>query len=64
MALKNEVQARQEFATYFIDLRNSISSEGGKVNKYTEWEFFIKHMIDEGELPSEAINWKCPRSLN
>lgn len=61
--MKTEQQARKEFAAYFLDLKESMESEGGKVGKTTEWEFFIRHMVDEGELPAEAITWKCPRSL-
>lgn len=61
--MKTEQQARKEFSAYFLDLKGSMESEGGKVSKSAEWEFFIQHMVDEGDLPLDAINWKCPRSL-
>lgn len=61
--MKTEQQARKEFAAYFLDLKRSMEAEGGNVGKSAEWEFFIQHMIDEGDIPAEAINWKCPRSL-
>lgn len=61
--MKTEQQARKEFAAYFLGLKESMESEGGKVGKTAEWEFFIQHLVDEGELPTEAVTWKCPRSL-
>lgn len=60
---KTEKQVRKEFAIYFLDLKQSMADEGGKVSKSNEWEFFIQNMIDDGDVPAEAINWKCPRSL-
>lgn len=58
-----EQAARTKFAHYFLHLKESMESEGGKVSKSAEWETFIGHMIDEGDLPPEATAWKCPRSL-
>lgn len=61
--MKTEQQVRREFAAYFLDLKESIESEGGKVAKSDEWGFFIQHLVDNGELPADAVKWKCPRSL-
>ncbi len=61
--MKTELQARQEFAAYFLDLKASMAREGAKVEKFAEWERFIEHQIDEENFPVEAVSWKCPRSL-
>ena len=61
--MKTNPQVRKEFAHYFLDLKESIEREGGKVSKADEWKFFIQHMVDDGDLPAEAIDWACPRSL-
>lgn len=55
--------ARRKFAAYFLDLKASIEAEGGKVSKSAEWERCIEHWIAEGEAPTTAKTWKCPRSL-
>ena len=61
--MKTEKQARLEFAHYFICLKESMASEGGRVSKSAEWERRVEHWIEEGDAPSDAVNWKCPRSL-
>lgn len=61
--MKTEAQARKEFAAYFLDLKESMESEGGKVSKSAEWERCIEHWIEEGDAPANATGWKCPRSL-
>ncbi len=61
--MKTEQQARTEFAAYFLDLQESMECEGAKIEKLWEWETFIQHKIEEGEIPANAITWKCPRSL-
>lgn len=58
-----ETQARSKFAAYFLDLQADMARDGVIVSKQTEWDFYIEHGIDEGELPTEARSWKCPRSL-
>lgn len=63
MATKTQQQIRIEFAHYFLHLKESMEAEGGKVSKFAEWETFIEHLIEEGDLPPEATSWKCPRSL-
>lgn len=62
--MKSELQARKEFAAYFLDLKASMAREGAKVEKFAEWERFIAHSIEEGNFPADAVNWKCPRSLD
>lgn len=62
--MKTNAQVRKEFAYYFLDLKETNEREGCKVSKSDEWRFFIQHMVDEGDLPAEAIDWPCPRSLN
>ena len=61
--MKTEQQLRKEFAAYFLDLKASMTKDGGNVSKSSEWLFFLQHLIDEGELHTDAINFKCPRSL-
>ena len=61
--MTTELQARKEFAAYFLDLKASMARDGAKVEKFAEWERFIEHQIEEGNFPAEATNWKCPRSL-
>ena len=61
--MMNEAQARKKFAAYFLDLKASMATEGGKVGKFAEWERCIEHWIEEGDAPVEAAGWKCPRSL-
>ena len=63
MATKTQQATRIEFAHYFLHLKESMEAEGGKVSKFAEWENFIGHLIEEGDLPAEASSWKCPRSL-
>jgi hypothetical protein len=58
--MMTERETRLKFAHYFLHLKESMESEGGKVAKSAEWETFIEHMIEEGDLPAEAANWKCP----
>ncbi len=58
-----EQATRLKFAHYFLHLKESMEAEGGKVSKTAEWETFIGHMIEEGDLPPEGAKWKCPRSL-
>lgn len=62
---KTEQATRIEFAHCFLDLQASLKreGEGAKVDKNQEWETFIAHLIEEGEVPSDATSWKCPRSL-
>jgi hypothetical protein len=60
---KTEQQARADFAAYFLDLRESMKRDGGTVNKAAEWKTVIGFWIEEGQVPAEAINWKCPRTL-
>jgi hypothetical protein len=60
---KTETQVRSKFAAYFLDLQADLARDGVTVNKQSEWEFFIEHCIEEGEVPAEARSWKCPRSL-
>ena len=59
----NEIKLRTKFAHYFLDLDESIRAEGGRVDKFEEWDRFVEFHIEEGDLPPEARNWKCPRSL-
>ena len=63
MTTLTEQTARAKFAHYFLHLKESMASEGGKVSKSAEWERCIEHWIEEGDAPAEAANWKCPRSL-
>ena len=63
MAHLTEQAARLKFAHYFLHLKESMEAEGGKVSKTAEWETFVEHLIDEGDLPPDAAKWKCPRSL-
>lgn len=62
---KTEQEARIEFAHYFLDLEASLKreGEGAKADKHQEWENFIAHLVEEGDLPAEAKSWTCPRSL-
>lgn len=60
---RTESQVRQQFAAYFLDLQESAKAEGYKVGKASEWEMFIARMIEDGEVPEEAANWKFPRKL-
>ena len=52
--MKTEQQARKAFAAYFLDLKASMEKEGGKVEKFAEWERFIEHQIEEGDYPTDA----------
>ena len=61
--MQTELQARKEFAAYFLDLKASMAREGATVEKFAEWGRFIESQIEEGNFPAEAVNWKCPRSL-
>ena len=63
MSSLTEQAPRLKFAHYFLHLKESMETEGGKVSKTAEWDTFIGHMIEEGDLPPEAAKWKCPRSL-
>lgn len=56
-----EAQTRDKFNAYYADLRDSNRAEGATVNRAREWEFFVAHLIEEGELSEEARKWKCPR---
>lgn len=64
METPTQQATRVKFAHYFLHLKESMESEGGKVSKSAEWENFIGHLIEEGDLPPEAASWKCPRSLD
>jgi hypothetical protein len=61
--MMTESEFKEKFAYYFLDLDESIRKDGGRVNKFDEWERFVEFHIEEGDLPAEARNWKCPRSL-
>lgn len=61
--LMDEAKARKQFAAYFLDLKEGMAAEGGKVEKFAEWNRCIEHWIEEGLAPAEATTWKCPRSL-
>lgn len=63
MATLTQQATRLKFAHYFLHLKESMEAEGGTVSKSTEWESYIAHLIEEGEVPPEAKTWKCPRSL-
>lgn len=58
-----ESQTRSNFAAYFLDLKREQNNDGATVNKATEWEFFVAHLIECGTLTEQARRWKCPRSL-
>lgn len=64
MMTMTQLEARRKFALYFLDLKAATEADGGKVSKATEWETFVSHLIEEGNLPREASNWKCPKSLD
>ena len=55
-------KVRSEFSAYFSDLRDSMKADGGNVNRYAEWAFFLQQKIDDGKLPAAASNWPCPRA--
>lgn len=59
----NESQTRSKFAAYFLDLKQEQNNDGATVDKATEWELFIDHLIYCGTLTEQARRWKCPRSL-
>jgi len=63
--MKTEAEARKEFAAYFLDLKETLAreGEGAKAEKFAEWDKCLAHWIEEGDAPAEAVNWKCPRSL-
>lgn len=63
MPKHTEYTARVTFAHYFLDLQKSMATEGGSVSKAREWETFINHHIEEGNLTVQARNWRCPKSL-
>lgn len=59
-----EAKMRRDFAAYYLDLKKEQGREGGAVpSKKEEWSRFVSHLVDEGDAPVEALNWKCPRSL-
>lgn len=58
-----ETQARSKFAAYFLDLQADARAAGVSVNKQHEWSLSIMVWLEEGVVPSNAIQWKCPRSL-
>lgn len=63
--MKTEAQVRQEFASYFLDLREEHAREGigAHANKQDEWRRFVDHLASEGLVPPAASRWKCPRNL-
>jgi hypothetical protein len=64
MTYTTEQELRTRFAKYFSDLRDAMLSEdGAAVCKFAEWDNFIEFMIDDGEIPESARNWKCPRNI-
>ena len=58
-----EAAARRKFAHYFLDLQAAMVAEGGRVSKVAEWERFREKLIEDGQAPADAANWKCPQSL-
>jgi hypothetical protein len=61
--MMTEPDFRRKFALYFLDLQEAMDSEGARVAKQAEWERFVEHHLEDGQLPPQARNWKCPRSL-
>jgi hypothetical protein len=62
--LMTEQQARSTFALYFLDLQADAKNAGAPpVSKTHEWKMSILIWLEEGRVPSGAIQWKCPRSL-
>lgn len=64
--MMTEKETRKKFALYFPALQAEQVREGAgadSVDKETEWENYVSHLITEGDLPPEAANWRCPRSL-
>jgi hypothetical protein len=53
-----QVETRHAFRLYFNELRASLRREGGDVNRAYEWSRYLEHLIECGEIPAEAINWK------
>ena len=61
--MKTKEEVRLKFAHYFLDLKAEMQREGGAVNKLDEWARFIEHLIEEGQIPEAAREWRSPRSL-
>ncbi len=63
--MKTEAQVRQEFASYFLEMREEHAREGigAYANKHDEWRRFVDHLASEGLVPPAASRWKCPRNL-
>jgi hypothetical protein len=58
MKTYTKAEVKKEFRLYFADLQASLRSEGGKADRQTEWQFFVRNNVDEGHLPEDALNWK------
>ena len=56
----NEAQARKKFAAYFLDLKGSMATEGGKVGKSAEWErcnlLILAEMAADHGLPQWYVD--------
>ncbi len=60
--MKTEHQARVKFTAYYLDLKESMEAEGGRIGRSEEWDRFIEAGIEEEEYPQEAKSWKCPKA--
>lgn len=57
----SKATARDRFIVYFAELKLENERDGGGVNRYREWKFFLNHHIEEGDLPEFSREWACPR---
>lgn len=47
--MKTMQQLKEEFKAYYADLKENAKQEGFKVNRQSEWEFFLTHAKDREE---------------
>lgn len=66
MVALTQQDVRIKFAHYYLDLSAEMQreGEGATVDKSTEWDIFIAHLIEEGSITPSAKAWPCPQSLS
>jgi hypothetical protein len=53
-----KTELKQEFRSYWLDIKDSAKREGFTVNRAYEAEQFIENKIANGDLPATAAAWK------
>jgi len=60
--MKTQNEVRREFLGYYEDLCEAQRLDGAPIpRKSEEWDYFLETNILNGDLPSTAAQWACPR---